>query len=97
MSQYAVYYPRLVSQFFQHLQTDETKSKIWTEVQGVKIKLNELIIRKTLDLPAGDVDEWILDYDPYDAYTIMTDLPSNTADPKQIQLTSYNTNSFPPL
>ena len=66
-------------------------------MECVKIKLNEWIIRKTLDLLAGDVDEWIFYYDPYDAYTIMTDLPCNTVGPKQIQLTSYNTNSFPPL
>ena len=62
---------------------------MWTKVQGVKIRLNEKTIRKTLDIPEGDVDEWNLDYDPYDAYSLMTDLPSNIEDLKQIQLTSW--------
>ena len=54
------------------------------------------MIRKTLQLPKGDVDEWILDYDPFKAYTLMTELLATT-DPKMLMLTSFNTNSFPPL
>ena len=65
-------------------------------MQGVKIKLSIRTIRKILNLPEGDVDEWILNYDPYDAYSLMTDL-SITPDAKQIMLISFNTNSFPPL
>ena len=65
-------------------------------VKGVKIKISGRTIRKTLKLPEGDVDEWILDYDPYEAYTLMTELPATT-DPKMLMLTSFNTNSFPPL
>ena len=42
------------------------------------------------------MDEWILDYDPYEAYSLMTDLLATT-EAKQIMLTSFNTNSFPPL
>ena len=57
MSQYRVYYPWFVSQFFHNLQTNETKLKMWTKVQGVKIRLNEKTIRKTLELPEGAVDE----------------------------------------
>ena len=69
---------------------------MWSLVQGVKIKLSGRIIRKVLNLPEGDVDEWILNYDPYEAYSLMTNLPA-TIDAKQIMLTSFNTNSFSPL
>ena len=65
-------------------------------MQGVKIKLSGRIIRKTLHLSEGDVDEWSLDYDPYEAYSLITDLPA-TIEAKQIMLISFNTNSFPPL
>ena len=43
------------------------------------------------------MNEWSLDYDVHEAYSIMTDLPSDRADSKQVQLTSFNTNSYPPL
>ena len=65
-------------------------------VKGVKIKLTGRTIQKTLKLPEGDVDEWILDYDPSEAYTLMTELPAIT-DPKMLMLMSFNTNSFPSL
>ena len=96
VSENRVYYPCLVSEFFQNLQTNENKSKIWSTVKGVQIKISSRTIRKTLKLPEGDVDEWILDYDPSEAYTLMTELPVTT-DAKMLMLTSFNTNSFPPL
>ena len=65
-------------------------------VKGVKIKISGRTIRKTLQLPEGDVDEWILDYDPSEAYSLMTELPA-TLDSRILMLTSFNTNSFPPL
>ena len=65
-------------------------------VKGVKIKLSGRTIRETLQLPEGDVDEWILDYDPSKAYILMTELPATT-DAKMLMLTSFSTNSFPPL
>ena len=70
---------------------------MWTEVENINIRLSEKHIQKTLDLPEGDVNEWSLDYDVHEAYSIMTDLPSDRANSKQVQLTSFNTNSFPPL
>ena len=69
---------------------------MWSLVKGVKIKLTRRTIRKILKLPEGDVDEWILDYDPYEAYSLMTNLPATT-EAKLIMLMSFNTNSFPPL
>ena len=69
---------------------------MWSLVKGVKIKLSKRTIWKTSHLSEGDVDEWILDYDPYEAYSLMTNLPTTT-EAKQIMLTSFNTNSFPPL
>ena len=96
VSQYRVYYPYLVSEFFQNLQTNKNKSKIWSIVKGVKIKISSRTIRKMLKLPKRDVDEWILDYDPYEAYTLMIELPTTT-DAKMLMLTSFNTNLFPPL
>ena len=69
---------------------------MWSLVKGVKIKLSRRTIQKILKLPEGDVDEWILDYDPYEAYSLMTHLPATT-EVKQIMLTSFNTNSFPTL
>ena len=65
-------------------------------MKGVKIKIFGRTIRRTLKLSEGDVDEWILDYDPSEAYNLMTELPS-TIDPKMLRLMSFNTNSFPPL
>ena len=65
-------------------------------MKGVKIKLSGRTIRKILKLPEEDVDEWILDYDPYEAYTLMTELLV-TIEAKLIILMSFNTNSFPPL
>ena len=65
-------------------------------MKGVKIKIFGRTIRKTLKLHKGDVDEWILDYDLSEAYTLMTELPA-TSNPKMLLLTSFNTNSFPPL
>ena len=37
MSEYRVYYPRLVSDFFLNLQINNKKSKLWSTVKGVKI------------------------------------------------------------
>ena len=65
-------------------------------VKGVKIKLFGKSIQKILKLSERDVDEWILDYDPYEAYSLMTDL-SVITEAKLIMLTSFNTNSFLPL
>ena len=70
---------------------------MWIEVENIKIRLSEKHIKKTLDLPEGDVNEWSLDYDVHEAYSLMTDLPCDRNDSKQAQLTSFNTNSFPPL
>ena len=65
-------------------------------MKGVRIKISGRTIRKTLKLPEGYVDEWILDYDPSEAYTLITELPA-TKDLKMLMLMSFNTNSFPPL
>ena len=48
MSEYRVYYPRLVSEFFQNLETNEKKTKLWSTVKGIKIKIYGRIIQKTL-------------------------------------------------
>ena len=96
MSEYRVYYPRLVSEFFQNLETNKKNSKIWSTVKGIKIKVSSRTIQKTLQLPEGDVDEWSLDYDPCEAYSLMTELPASS-DSRILMLTSFNTNSFPPL
>ena len=47
MSDYRVYYPRLVSDFFQNFQSNEKKIKFWSIVKGVKIKISARSIRKT--------------------------------------------------
>ena len=65
-------------------------------VKGVEIKLSSKTIQKMLKLLEGDVDEWILNYDPSEVYTLMTEL-SATTDAKLLMLTSFNTNLFPPL
>ena len=57
MSEYRVYYPRLVSEFFQNLETNEKKTKLWSTVKGIKIKISGRTIRRMLQLPKGDVDE----------------------------------------
>ena len=57
---------------------------MWTKVENIKIRLSEKHIKKTLNLPKGDVNEWSLDYDVHEAYSIMTDLPSDKADSKQV-------------
>ena len=82
VSQYKAYYLRLVSQFFQNLKRDERKLKMWTTVENIKIRLNEKYIRKILDLPEGDVNEWSLDYDVHEAYSLMTYLPCDRSDSK---------------
>ena len=51
---------------------------MWSLVRGVKNKLSVRTIRKILNLLEGDVDEWILDYDPFEAYSLMTNLPATT-------------------
>ena len=40
MSEYRVYYPRLVFEFFQNFQSNEKKSKFWSIVKEVKIKIS---------------------------------------------------------
>ena len=93
MSDYKVYYPRLVSEFFQNFQSNEKKSKFLSIVKGVKIKISVRSIRKTLKLPDGGVDEWSLDYDPCEAYSLMTDQPADY-DSRIVMLTGFNTNLF---
>ena len=66
-------------------------------MNDVKIKLNQKTIHKALKISDGGTNEWNLDYDEYEAYSLMTELPSNTDDSRQTQLTSFNTNLFPPL
>ena len=96
MSAYKVYYARLVSEFFQNLQTNKKKSKLWSIVKGIKIKLSGNSIQKIIQLPDGGVDEWSLDYDPCEAYSLMTDQPANS-ELRILMLTDFNTNSFPPI
>ena len=96
MSEYRVYYPRLVSEFFQNLETNKKKSKLWSTVKGIKIKVSGRTIQKTLQLSEGDIDEWSLDYDPSEAYSLITDLPASS-NSRILMLTSFNTNSFPLL
>ena len=72
------------------------KSKLWSTVKGIKIKVSGRTIQKTLQLPEGDIDEWSLDYDPCEAYSLMIELPASS-NSRILMLTSFNTNSFPPL
>ena len=65
-------------------------------MKGIKIKISGRTIRKTLQLPEGEIDEWSLDYDPSEAYSLMTELPASS-DSRILMLMSFNTNSFPPL
>ena len=51
-------------------------------MNGVKIKLNQRTIRRALNILDGGTDEWDFDYDEFDAYSIMTTLPSNPEDPR---------------
>ena len=46
MIEYKVYYPHLVLEFFQNFQSNEKKSKFWSIVKGVKIKISVRSIRK---------------------------------------------------
>ena len=64
-------------------------------MKGVKIKISVRSIRKAFQLPEGGVDEWSLDYDPSEAYSLMTDQPADS-DSRIVMLTGFNTNSFPP-
>ena len=66
-------------------------------MNGVKIKLNQRTIRRAFKIPDGVTDEQDFDYDEFDAYSLMTALPSNPDDFRQKQLTSFNTNTFSPL
>ena len=53
------------------------------------------MIRKLFQLFDGGVDEWSLDYDPTEAFSLMTDLPVDS-ESSIVLLTEFNTNSFPP-
>ena len=85
-----------MSEFFQNLQTNKKKYKLWSIVKGVKIKLSGSSIQKIFQLPEGGVDEWSLDYDLCEAYSLMTDLPADSK-LRILMLTGFNTNSFPPI
>ena len=65
-------------------------------MKGAKIKISVRSIRKTFKLPEEGVDEWSLDYDPYEAYSLMIDQPSDS-DSRIVMLTGFNTNLFPPI
>ena len=65
-------------------------------MKGVKIKISVRSIRKTFKLPEGGVDEWSLDFDPTEAYSLMTDQPADS-DSRIVMLTGFNTNLFPPI
>ena len=96
LSSHRVYYPRLVSEFFQNFQSNEKKSKFWSFVKGIKIKVSVRAIRELFKLQEGGVDEWSLDYDLAEAFSLMTDLPVDSASCITL-LTGFNTNSFPPI
>ena len=59
------------------------------------MKVSVRMIRKIFQLPDGGVDELSLDYDPTEAFSLMTDLPADS-DSSIVLLTGFNTNSFPP-
>ena len=42
------------------------------------------------------MDEWSLNYDPVEAFSLMIDLPADSASCITL-LTGFNTNSFPPI
>ena len=70
---------------------------MWSLVNGVEIVLTSETIYKAIKVPIEGAHEWNLEYDEYEAYSIMTKLLANPDDDKQAQLTSFNTNTFPPL
>ena len=63
-------------QFFQNLKIVQQNTKLKTAVNGVKIKLNQRTIRRALEILEEGTDEYNFDYDEFDAYSVMIDLPS---------------------
>ena len=53
------------------------------------------MILKLFQLPNGGVDEWSLDYDPIEAFSLMTNLLADS-ELCIVLLTEFNTNSFSP-
>ena len=95
LSEHRVYYLRLVSEFFQNFQSNEKKSKFWSIVKGIKIKVSVRMIQKLFQLLEGGVDEWSLDYDPTEVFSLVADLPADSESCIML-LTGFNTNTFPP-
>ena len=44
LSTHRVYYPRLVSEFFQNFQSNDKKLKFWSFIKGIKIKVSVRMI-----------------------------------------------------
>ena len=55
---------------------------MWSTINGVEIELNSKTIHKALKIPAEGAHEWNLEYNEFEAYSIMTEIPSNPNDDK---------------
>ncbi|MQM21105.1 hypothetical protein Taro_054139 [Colocasia esculenta] len=95
ISEFRIIYPRLVQEFYMHLEcTDEGyKSK----VKGIEIDMPTDIAATIFKIPDEGEDYHNFEFNLHEAYTILTGLPADESDPKQTHVTKFNTNTFPPV
>ncbi|MQM16398.1 hypothetical protein Taro_049353, partial [Colocasia esculenta] len=95
ISEFRIIYPRLVQEFYMHLEcTDEGyKSK----VKGIAIDMPTDIAPTIFKIPDEGADYHNFEFNLHEAYTIMTGLQADESNLKQTHVTKFNTNTFPPV
>ncbi|MQM18661.1 hypothetical protein Taro_051657, partial [Colocasia esculenta] len=95
VSKFRIIYPRLVQEFYMHLECTDDGYK--SEVKGIKIDLPLDLAATLFKIPDEGADYHNFEFDLHEAYTILTGLQADVSDPKQTHVTKFNTNTFPPV
>ncbi|MQL75335.1 hypothetical protein Taro_007699 [Colocasia esculenta] len=94
ISDFPIFYPRLVQEFYKHLKC--TKFEYKSVVKGIQIDLPTDLAATLFHAPDEGENCNKFQFDLHEAYTLLTGLPSDESDPKQTHVTKYNTNTFSP-
>ncbi|MQL70468.1 hypothetical protein Taro_002781 [Colocasia esculenta] len=95
ISDFRIIYPRLVQEFYMHLECTDDGYK--SKVKGIEIDMPTDIASTLFKIPDEGEDYHNFEFNLHEAYTILTGLPADESDLKQTHVTKFNTNTFPPV
>ncbi|MQM19000.1 hypothetical protein Taro_052000 [Colocasia esculenta] len=95
ISEFRIFYPRLVQEFYMNLECTDVSYK--SEVKGVVLDMSTALVATLFKIPDEGADYHNFEFNLHEAYTMLTGLQADESDPKQTHVTKFNTNTFPPV